>query len=388
MNGSVNVDWKREFFDNDLEVDTVFVKPSGILPKAVLRKRSAIATDRFFPHTFSMTFIDDSGAGDPGRAASGVRLYGPAWLVVESPGVIAGAVADAAVAQCEARGLIAEKIGIDELGLTDLNCYSGLVVTLPDDVPNTAAGRQMLRKLASAARRYRAQRRVGIAAVLDGLPGYSAGVVQIVGRPMVLTYAEIRALEDVGICKTHRLDPTSTSPEVDVFSVYTPEPLSTPESQIDRNIRTAWEFLRTWNVTTHDEVWLVWRIIEECIQHYENPTFKALHRPVPGVELNQLQLVLFEPNMQAPRKSGDPQEDHTKWVSDGARAARYTIKRIQEHLPHVARPDNRDGSRDLRPAVRLLYANVATLVNTPEFRAATGGQARVMRSHDENQQGS
>ncbi|MFB7837740.1 hypothetical protein ACWIGW_44285 [Nocardia brasiliensis] len=316
-----------------------------------------------------MTVIDP-GTGSPGRPFGAAQQNGAGvCLVVESPGVVAGALAEAAVAQYAACGMLTEKVGIDLLELGDLNAYTGLIVTMPDDIPRTPAGKKMLKKLASTVERYRAQRREGIAAVFAGSPPFKAGVVQLTGTPNVLSYAEIRSLTGL-ICRIHRLDPKAIDPMVDFLGVYTPADPAIAESQIDRNIREAWEYLSTWNITTVDEVWLVWRIFEECIQRYEDKKFTALHRPVPGNNTNRLTILLYEPNTPAPHISGDYDADRAKWVSDGARVARYTVEQIQASLPDVSRPDQRGGSKDAQPALRLLHANLRHLMKSPEFRSA------------------
>lgn len=329
------------------------------------------------PHNSRMTRIDPGGRSGP-IDGDGVEFGRGPVLVVESPGVLAGELAEMAHTQCGDRGVWSERHGIDDLSVSTLGGYTSVIVTLPDET-TSRLGVTALGSVDQLVRAYRGDRRFGIAEILSGeKPWHLARVIQIAGDRMAFTHGLIRDLKPL-VCKFHRLDPKSTPLEVDFFSIYRrPNVLPGLESQVDRNNASAWEYLATWGI--HDPVTAMtaWRIFEECLRYYENPKFRDVYRPVKDIDLNRLGIMLFMPDTPAPQKTGDPVKDERNWQGSGARTGRYVLDQLAELDPGIRRPSSRAGQPDTRGQqddLRGLYATLDTVIKTPEFRSANGHRA-------------
>jgi hypothetical protein len=298
-----------------------------------------------------------------------MELYGTGpWLVIESKGPIAHELAMQAVAQCAARGVRTELIGIEGLSAEEnLGDFHGVVVTVPD-APSSEADIKTLLTLAKVIRQYRGSRRYGIGDLLDGSrPEYKVGILQVGGRAAVLNHQQFRRLEP-SVCRTHRVDPKSTPLRVDFFSLYTlRSPIPVAESQVEQNNSTAWNLLREWNIIDPDTVVAVRRVFQECIQFYHDPKFTALYRPVSGSQWNRLQYLLFDPDFYGPVDPDDPADSRKKWMEGGARCGRHVLAQLQQLDPVIKRPHGRR-SRDQQFDVQELFAMVDGLIRTAEFR--------------------
>jgi hypothetical protein len=69
---------------------------------------------------------------------------------------------------------------------------------------------------------------------------------------------------------------------------------------------TLWKLLRRWGIDTVDRARLVRHEIERELDLLEDPAKKAIYRPIPGVDHNQLWLVLHDGDARPGSVNSDP----------------------------------------------------------------------------------
>lgn len=317
-----------------------------------------------------------------GALPVGSALYnGGPWLVVESYGTTAAAVANSARRQCQARGVAVDVKHVSALPpLRSLGRYPGLVVTLPSDLPLADAWIATLDHIGAVVNEYRVHRDDGIDALAAGKGWYEVGVLQIAGLARVLDHPKIRRIVPLA-CATHLLDDRSTSREVDFFSIYDhydTRPAPAPPSLTDQNLADVRCYLATWGITNDEQALAASLIIQDCRAHFEGSQYdRPMRRPLDDRALNRLDLMLTEPGNRGPKHK------RKAWMENGARAGRHTVEEIRKIVPGFSRPGNRDGTKGLQKDLFQLHVNLQTLVNSPEFRAARmsegGGSATSIR---------
>lgn len=298
--------------------------------------------------------------GSPVDGASSVppgwRLYrsGP-WLVVYGSGPESEDVGLQVRKQCFARGVEVVFCPIDEVGQARLDRFAGLVVVLPSRL----AGRPgALRLFANLIVNYRARRPEGLQSILNGsCEWFDAGVVQILGRRMIMRDPAMRPALD-RVCARHYTD-DSGSGSHDVFQLYTPRSF-VPAQQLeqepagdvrDESIKRLWCDVQAWGVTDMQHVPKMRRCIDDFRNHYENERFSQLCRPIPGLARNRLDIILDGPHDVVVG-------DRKTWMENGARVYRDVLKELRGIIPELTRPGGRDNTKDAQKQLCRFYRNL------------------------------
>ena len=99
----------------------------------------------------------------------------------------------------------------------------------------------------------------------------------------------------------------------------------------DEDVHRAMTWIREWGADVAD-VPRLHACIEECRDHFENPRFPALYRPVSSLPHNRLSFIL-----DGVAHELTPQQRKT-WTENGARVTRFTIARMKQIVPALRRP--------------------------------------------------
>lgn len=123
----------------------------------------------------------------------------------------------------------------------------------------------------------------------------------------------------------------------------------------------VWDQLHRWGIDTLEQAHTARNVIDEYVAKFDDyvPT---IARPLPGVNLNRLQIMLMSDDSIAPR---EPRE-RKRFMESGARVARLILDRLRRADPAVKRPNE---GRGLQADLRHLY-NLLTFVTRSETGAA------------------
>ncbi|MEG8183614.1 hypothetical protein GZH49_34675 [Nocardia terpenica] len=323
--------------------------------------------------TAAMTTSDRRADARAADSRTGSLRYGGPVLVMEPHGNIAAAACAAARRQCQARGVDVVVKLIDELPhRRRLFIYPGLIAVLPSHLPLPPAAVGTLERIGEIVTQYRTFRPDGITALATGqAQWFETGIVQIAGLATVLDHPKMKPIIPLA-CAAHTLSEQSTSPEVDFFSIYGLSDAGAtllPRSISDQSLDSAWLYLNGWGITTPEQALLVRQVIESCQEDFRTGDRyrQPMQRPIEGSDLTRLDYILGDPNHRGPKKQ------RKTWMENGARAVRITVEKIQQAVPGVARPADRDGTKGAQVDLHQLYANLLVLTNSPEFGASIDG---------------
>jgi hypothetical protein len=293
--------------------------------------------------------VDGVSSGPPGW-----RLYwsGP-WLVVYGGGLDSEDAGLQVRKQCVARGVEVVLCPIDEVGQARLDRFAGLVVALPSWLADPPGSLGLFARLIVD---YRARRPEGLESILSGsCEWFNAGVVQVVGRRTVMRDSAMRSALD-RVCARHYTD---DSRPPDVFQPYTTRSF-VPAQQLDEgpagdvrdeSITRLWCDVQAWGVTDMQHVPKLRRCIDDFRNHYENERFSQLHRPIPGLARNRLDIILDGPHDVVIG-------DRKTWMENGARVCRDMLKELRKIVPGLTRPGGRDNTKDAQKQLCRLYRNL------------------------------
>ncbi|HEY6424556.1 MAG TPA: hypothetical protein VIY28_15185 [Pseudonocardiaceae bacterium] len=261
--------------------------------------------------------------------------------------------------RCAERQVSTDVWPIDEIGKVHLDRYPGLIVVLPAQLEATPA--DSLRPVGQLLGLYRSKRPLGLDWLLQGrCQWFEAGVVQVVGLRGVMGHPVIKAAMDQHkVCARHLMD--VSQPPIDVFRPYAAgsavllaEAAIKSAGDTSEEPRRLWRYIRTWGVTDIRDVPELRKCIEECRNHYENPRFPALYRPVSGIPGNRLYFLLEQPDYK-------PSGAQKAWAENGARVWRYVNKQLLQIVPTLARPGERDRTKGAQRELRELYLALCPL---------------------------
>jgi hypothetical protein len=260
--------------------------------------------------------------------------------------------------QCITRGVDLVFCPIDEVQQIRLDRFAGLVTVLSSALSGPPVA---LRPFARLIVDYRARRPEGLASILNGsCEWFNAGVVQVVGRRTVMRHPGIRPALD-RVCARHYTD---VSGSLDVFQPYTTQRFGImqqldeePANDVrDESIKRLWRDVRAWGISDIQSVPKIRKCIEDFRNHYEDGRFSQLHRPIPGLARNRLDIILDGPHdaIIGNRKT---------WMENGARVCRDVLKELKKIVPELTRPDGRDNTRDAQKQLCRLYRNLRIIDN-------------------------
>jgi hypothetical protein len=278
------------------------------------------------------------------------RSRGP-FLVVHADDPIAVAVADLVVKACADRTVDVDQRTIDNVSTVRLERYPLLVVILPT-VPEVPIS-EHLRRFVELLSLFRAMRQPGLRDLLERrCRWHEAGVIHLAGRRGVVNHRTIEHAVSLNrVCVIHHLNESGHA-SVDVFHGFSARPLhprrGSPAAK-NEEIRRAMTWIREWGADVSDVPGLR-SCIDECRDHFENPRFPALYRPVSSLPHNRLSFILdgiaHEPT---------PQQRKT-WTENGARVTRFTIARMKKIVPSLQRPVG--GVKGAQADLRSFYIHV------------------------------
>lgn len=108
----------------------------------------------------------------------------------------------------------------------------------------------------------------------------------------------------------------------------------------------------SWGIEwTSAQVKAVREFIDGLRESYENPRFRNLRRPIPGIGRNRFDFVLDIPDHKP-----DPTVcDGKKWAEGGQRVVTRAVTELATAFPAVGRPVERNGKRNLQQEFHRLY---------------------------------
>jgi hypothetical protein len=244
----------------------------------------------------------------------------------------------------------------------DLAYYMALIVILPATLlPGRPA--ISLRQFVEIIRVYRARRPDGLASLLNASrQWFEVGVVQMLGTTDVLRHPTLEPIVN-RVCVVRHLDDDLPVDKLDAFDIYDsygqspgrPPPGDT--NHLARSTDVLRAYIRSWGIpTTLDAVSNARQLIDSCRKNYENSRFPALHRPIDGLDLNRLCILLDLDESEITVPPG-----HKKWMENGARVAREVMRKLGSEFPDLRRPDGRDRTKGSQQALRELYRTLVAL---------------------------
>lgn len=275
------------------------------------------------------------------------------FLIVYGSGPRAEDVARDIIAEkCAARGLDAEVRPIDEIGQVTLVFYLALIIVLPSAPTRDEDVYKALQPFKHLIIDYRTRRPHGLKSFWeDSCKWFAVGVVQVCGLRAIMQHSHAKALlNSADICAKHYIDEL----DVDVFGVYDctfpvlSDPCPGPDDNIyQKVIGKAWRAVHEWGVTDIKKVPRLRQCIDRCRDHYEDPHFSQLHRPIPKRLRNRLDIILDGPHDVVIGKS-------KTWQENGARVCRYVLEQLRKEVPELKPP----GTRGVQEQLRELYQNL------------------------------
>jgi hypothetical protein len=278
------------------------------------------------------------------------------WLVVYGHGLDSEAVALAVAGQCDPWGVRPVLRTIDEVVLTDLKHFSTVVLVLPTS-PSAKGQIPESIRFREIADTYRSgKRRAEEALTPRSERSYAAGVLQVFFPDDAMDDPHARAVIN-GACAS-RPFVAGAPVTIDVFDLYQPGAV-TRKDHVALTRGHLWSELNTWGINSVDLARGIKDFIDQRREEYEDPRFRAMHRPIPGVEMNHLNLILFKPNARPPalphQTEDERQAAETLFVDNGARAVRDLFTDLKTPFPTFTRPASREGRKGSRKDFRRLY---------------------------------
>lgn len=294
--------------------------------------------------------------GDASSQPPGWRLYrsGP-WLVSYGSGPDSEDTAIQVREQCITRGIDVALHPIDEIQKARLDRFAGLVVVLPSQLATPSAALPPFARLIVD---YRARRPEGLESILNGsCEWFDAGVVQVVGRRVIIQHPGMRTALD-RVCALRYTDDSAV---LDVFQPYTRRFVlaqqldEQPASAVrDENIERLWCDVQAWGVTDIKDVPKLRKCIDGFREHYESKRFSQLYRPFKNIPRNRLDIILDGPS------NGITGTSKT-WMENGARVCRDVERELKKIVPELTRPGGRGNTKDAQKQLHRLYRNLRVI---------------------------
>jgi hypothetical protein len=286
---------------------------------------------------------------------NGATLHGGGpWLIVHGTGAKSEDIANSIVERCTGRHVATRLRTIDDISDLNLGTYTGLTLSLPSIlVPDV---KDALKPFADLVVDYRARKRPGLDLILNGsCPWFDVGDVRLIG-PRALIHHSMMKTARAHACAVHYID--NDLEEIDVFELYTNRGLSLVRQPSEEpggdiaaeNIQRVLRRIEGWGVKTAD-IPAILDHIDRFRDHYEDERFSQLHRPIPGLLRNRLDIILDGPHDVIIGTS-------KTWQENGARVARELRTELQKFFPGIARPGNLDKKKDSVKALAGFYRDL------------------------------
>lgn len=299
------------------------------------------------------------------------RGRGPAVLVpvVYGVGVAAEAAAETVVEQL-APWVRAELFGVEEVSPAVLDVH-GLVIVLSSDV----GGRQkpLFRELRAVGEQLRAARPLTSADAFR--PGSSnwhrASTLWVLYTDEALGDPDARALVEMA-CASYVYTP-GVPFTGDLLEIYESGVAQARRRKdpMEAATMTNWAWLGAWGI--HDVAFAttIKKAIEARCRELDAPGSPKMARPIPGVEMNRLELVLFAPER---KPTADPaltpeeqKREETNFVATGARAVRLHLAKLTQTYAGTDTPfqvpERYRGAKNSQSLYRRLYLTLRAVTD-------------------------
>jgi hypothetical protein len=288
------------------------------------------------------------------------------WLVVYGLGTASEEVAVAIAQMCPVRCVDPVLLTLDEALPISRKGYKGLVLVLPS-APPPRGQEPRWKDYRTLAEDFRARTLPAVEAFFPGSTcSQEAGVLQVV-------YPE-DALADPGVvdlikdaCDRH---PFSEGVPFtgDVFRIFQPG-----MAQIVRNDEVAaavsdiWRGLRAWGIGDLEQARIIKVAVDKRRDELDHDAKKpTLHRPIPEVDKNRLDLVLFHPEVLPPvdpDSTVEEQENAVKtFKTNGARVVRVLVADLVRDNPWFHGPKGKAGTKNAQERFAELYRLLRTVL--------------------------
>jgi len=132
----------------------------------------------------------------------------------------------------------------------------------------------------------------------------------------------------------------------DVFEVFEPGKARQVKEndQVAATHTTVWKMLRRWGVHDVDQARVIRHEVEREVDALESPAKRAMRLPIPGIDHNQLWLVLHDTDARPPADRNKTDEENAateqKFVASGARAVRELVVRLEGDYEWFREPED------------------------------------------------
>jgi hypothetical protein len=114
--------------------------------------------------------------------------------------------------------------------------------------------------------------------------------------------------------------------------------------QVVTDQTAMWKYLRRWGVDSPERARLARHEVEGQIDAYDDPAKPALYRPIPGLDHNQLWLVLYDgetrPAIDPDKTAEENQKAETTFVANGARVVRDVVTHLEASFDWFHQPED------------------------------------------------
>lgn len=295
------------------------------------------------------------------------------WGVVFGHGPDVAQLADEVAEHCQNHGVSVELYPIDQFEAGEAVLYQGLVLILPASM---FAGQlpEAKQRFIDIFRTYRKRRTDGLRALREQRVSVArAGLIHVLvlGPGDILnTTPGLKKLWDDACTKHHLID---LEQPFDLLAGLEDDALSDqahgkPRRVSDEEVDGMWAHAHAWGVSSPEEVYGIVELINGFRNVYDNDRFGATHRPLPEQYPGDNQLDLILDHYEAWERSawvGKSKKERDKFMGNGARVARHTIKHVQKRYPNFGRPGSSEGTKGTKgaqDALRLIYNTLTRLI--------------------------
>jgi hypothetical protein len=288
------------------------------------------------------------------------------WLVVYGPGPSSEDVAVAIVEQCVEHNVTAVLRSLDEYGATGTLGFQSLILVLPSVAGSSQDAK--CREFLKIAEDYRKRTKSAAEALVPQSDRWQQlGSIQLLLTNDALTSPATLDLIEIA-CSTHFFS-IGEQLSVDLFAIFGPGAAQAKRtSQVSASRRAHWRHLEQWGITTPVNACAIKDAIDVHRDALDrNVGKRAMNRPVNDVDLNRLDLVLFEPNIKATIPPGSTDEERERleirFRDNGARIVRDVLNDLEARFDFFARPESMAGRKNAQAHFAELYTRLQVVTS-------------------------
>lgn len=286
------------------------------------------------------------------------RLLVTHWIALHGSGAGAFALAEELQRTCRGHNIRLKLASHDEFPTAKeehrLPFYTGMVVILPSVAPAEVSAEEVanLKRVVAA---YRANNPHGREALAPDR-SHMARLIQVFHTDDGLTHPDLRGIYQKS-CDAHLYTKDGRT-DAELMAVFQPG-ATVRQDLVTRHRDDVWSYLERWGVHTVEEALAVLAAIDAYASALSTSGKHTLRKPLKDSELNQLQLVLHDPERRPERDQRLTQEEwnveRNKFRSNGARVVRGLFADLNRTFPEVRRPPERSGAKGSQRDVFRFY---------------------------------